>query len=136
MTEKPLPSISDRAAAPRRFVVLLHDLPGGGRHFDLMLDQGDVLATWQCPQPPEVATTAPMSVQRIADHRRVYLDYEGPISGNRGTVMRHDTGEFLIERWSDTEIVVNLAGRRLVGLARLTRQSEAAQSWMLALSAK
>ena len=126
----------DPNAGPRRFVVLRHDLPDGGRHFDFMLAQGESLATWQCPRPPEDATAEPMGVRRITDHRCVYLDYEGPISGNRGEVARHDVGHYQVLCWSETEIVVRLSGGRLAGIVRLTRQADDPQSWSLALSAK
>jgi hypothetical protein len=33
-----------------------------------------------------------IEMQRIADHRSLYLDYEGPISGDRGVVRRLDRG--------------------------------------------
>ncbi len=42
--------------------------------------------------------SSPIEVRalRLADHRQLYLDYEGPISGNRGVVHRVGTG---IARW-------------------------------------
>lgn len=78
-----------------RFVILLHECsPGdeGGNHWDLMLEPpsrsgGTVkLATWALFSEPQPG--APISAQRLPDHRELYLDYEGPISGNRGRVAR------------------------------------------------
>ena len=34
------------------------------------------------------------SATRLPDHRKHYLDYEGEISGNRGTVARIDAGTY------------------------------------------
>ena len=50
-----------------------------------------------------------------------YLDYEGPVSGNRGEVKRWDFGE--MELLSDTraEIVLRLFGRQIEGQAVLTK---------------
>ena len=70
-----------------RFVVLRHELPAGANrptHWDLMLEQQAALRTWAVPAPPEEVTDT--EINRLADHRRKYLRYEGPVSGNRGTV--------------------------------------------------
>ncbi len=72
--------------------VVLHHTGHGEPHFDLMIerDADGPLATWRLPAwPPSegmVATPLP-------DHRRVYLQYEGPVSGGRGEVRRVATGQ-------------------------------------------
>jgi hypothetical protein len=78
-----------------RFVVLRHETPTGyreGPHWDLMLEHEGVLRTWALDHWPveNGCTTA----TRLADHRLAYLDYEGPISGNRGKVARVTQGTF------------------------------------------
>jgi hypothetical protein len=88
-----------------RYVVLHHtgvDAP----HFDLMFetDPGSRLATWRSPQWPITGRTM---TTRIADHRREYLEYEGPLSDNRGHVHRVEAGRFRFdsrtdERWTLT----------------------------------
>ncbi|NUQ64853.1 MAG: hypothetical protein HUU20_20510 [Pirellulales bacterium] len=70
-----------------RFVVLEHDSPRG-LHWDFMLESGDALATWALPEPPDAA--AELAAESLPDHRPAYLDYEGPIASNRGTVRRWD----------------------------------------------
>ena len=74
-----------------RFVILRHDSPRG-LHYDFMLESGEVLKTWALPEllVPGVELIA----ERLPDHRRAYLDYEGPVSGNRGTVERCDQGQY------------------------------------------
>ena len=67
-----------------RFVILEHDYPQ--QHWDLMLEAGPVLRTWRLAEPPDVGR--PVAATASFDHRPVYLDYEGPVSGNRGTVQR------------------------------------------------
>ena len=60
-----------------RFVILEHDHPI--LHWDFMLESGEVLRTWRLAAPPRPG--ADFSAAPSFDHRRVYLDYEGPISG-------------------------------------------------------
>lgn len=94
-----------------RFVVLEHDYPT--THWDLMLETGSVLRTWRLASPPHSGDT--IEATAIADHRLMYLDYEGPISGNRGRVVRWDSGLFTTREWREERIVLNLEGERLFG---------------------
>jgi len=50
----------------------------------------DLLWTFRCVRWPVNAGDV---LQQLPDHRRDYLDYEGPISGGRGVVRRVETGE-------------------------------------------
>ena len=109
-----------------RFVVLQHDSPRGV-HWDFMLETDGVLATWALPRPPDA--TDPMIVEALPDHRLAYLDYEGPISGDRGSVTRWDCGTYLVERRGEAELVVTLAGGKLTGRATLTRRSGETGHW-------
>src|SRR5262245_17631602 len=79
-----------------RFVVLRHETPPGYRrpaHFDLMLEEGGVLRTWALESLPPVGGE-PIPAERLPDHRLDYLDYEGPVSGDRGSVSRVDFGTY------------------------------------------
>jgi len=109
-----------------RFALLIHDSPRG-LHYDFFLEKGDVLKTWALPHVPETGLEIPC--QALADHRPIYLDYEGPISGGRGTVARWDQGTYLIERWSDDEIVVELAGAKFTGRVELRRSANSPEKW-------
>ena len=78
----------------RRFVVQEHTVTPGDVHFDLMIEDGDVLVTFQLEQPPwGPQGRAPTRGRRSFDHRARYLDYEGPISGDRGAVRIWDRGQ-------------------------------------------
>jgi hypothetical protein len=74
-----------------RYVVLHHE--GIAQpHFDLMVEwsAGEKLETFRCPAwPPRVGQT----LTRIGAHRREYLNYEGPVSGGRGSVRRIAAGD-------------------------------------------
>jgi hypothetical protein len=103
-----------------RFVVLLHEVPPGyprGAHYDLMLEQGHSLWTWACESLPGMEKTTP--AQRLADHRREYLDYEGPVSGDRGHVTRVDSGDYELVASEPALLQVRLAGEKLRGVLTL-----------------
>ena len=101
-----------------RFAVLTHDHPR--LHWDLLLEDGPACRTWRLGAEPSPAAATP--AEQIADHRLVYLAYEGPVSGNRGNVTRWDVGEFEWIADSADRIELNLAGTKLRG-RYLLRQS-------------
>jgi hypothetical protein len=101
-----------------RFVILEHDHPA--KHWDLMLERGEVLQTWRLAACPVAGT--PVFAEASFDHRRTYLDYEGPISGGRGQVVRWDNGEFVWLADEPNQIAVRLRGEHCRGKAVLLRQ--------------
>jgi len=94
-----------------RFAILEHDYPVP--HWDLFLEAGDVLRSWRllAPLEPGIAVAA----EPTGDHRLLYLDYEGPVSGNRGTVARIDAGTFSWEVEAVERLIVRITGARFVG---------------------
>ena len=107
-----------------RFALLAHahPLPGWPAvHFDLLLEDPSLpgerrCRTWRLRADPRVAaagTPGAVAGEPIAPHRAYYLDYQGPVTGGRGTVARLDGGPL---RWvTRTPAVVELAGDRLRG---------------------
>ncbi len=119
----------------RRFVILQHETPRGYQrplHWDLMLETGDALRTWALEQEPTVGST--VNAEQLADHRLAYLDYEGPVSGERGNATRWDQGTYNVECERDDEIIVMLQGTRLSGRVTFTRRSDVAQRWTVVFS--
>jgi hypothetical protein len=117
-----------------RFVVLLHETPPDsdrGTHWDFMLEQEGALRTWALAEEPRPGKT--IAAQELAVHRVAYLQYEGPISADRGSVTRWDEGEFELVQESADRIELNLAGRQLIGKARLTRGDDPLH-WSLRLA--
>jgi hypothetical protein len=104
-----------------RFVILEHDHPA--LHWDLMLETGAMLRTWRLAAPPQTPG-APIAATALPDHRLAYLDYEGPVSGNRGTVQRWDAGSYDEEAASPAMIALRLSGVRVRGAARLVHVAE------------
>jgi hypothetical protein len=108
----------------RRFVVLRHEGTADykpGVHWDLMLESGQSLRTWALAELP--TADRGVEAEQLPDHRLAYLDYEGPISGDRGSVSRWDQGEFEVVAESEYEWIVSLAGRRLHGQLSLSRRA-------------
>ena len=100
-----------------RFVLLYHECtPSLSKpsHWDLMLERDGVLLTWNLLQLPVAwgGDAEIIDATRIADHRIAYLDYEGPVSGNRGTLTRVDSGEYEVLSETDEVIRVHLYGDR------------------------
>ncbi len=107
-----------------RFVILEHH--HHGVHWDFMLESGEVLRTWRLESPPTAGETA--GATAIGDHRRVYLDYEGEISGGRGHVVRWDAGEFDWVSDAAGQVAVVLRGGRVTGQIHLVRTESDAWS--------
>jgi hypothetical protein len=98
-----------------RYVILEHDFPD--RHWDLMLEAGEVLRTWRLAAFPERGK--PVLAEASFDHRPFYLDYEGPITGGRGAVVRRDAGFCRWQTESDGSVELFFQGRQLMGHAQL-----------------
>ncbi len=118
--------------------VLLHhkveELPlssgglGRGDHYDLMLSPPGAgqLWTWAIPVNP-VHQPLPLKceAERLSDHRRVYLDYQGPISGSRGHVQQAAKGTSEVVVWSERQVEVRL---------RLDEATEHKDSFLISLT--
>src|SRR5262249_10142781 len=108
-----------------RYVILEHDHPS--LHWDLMLEYGDVLRTWKLTAPPEPGQA--IRATATFDHRLVCLDYEGPISGNRGHVVRWDHGLFSWQEEKGDRLALEFEGLRLRGSMVLERAGDS--EWAL-----
>lgn len=98
----------------RRFTILRHE-PGaqGPRplHWDLLLEWNGVLRAWALESEPRRGTSAVATA--LPDHRLEYLEYEGPLSRQRGVVTRFDSGVYEILREGTQLLIVRLSGRLL-----------------------
>ncbi len=112
--------------------VILHHQQADGDHWDLMLEQEAALATWRLPQPPGSPQSAPLAATRIGDHRKHYLDYEGPVSGGRGEVTRFDQGEYRPVEQAESRWQFELHGEVLTGSFVLSRtEGLPSDCWLL-----
>jgi len=97
-----------------RFVVQEHR-KDQNVHWDLMLQKGEHLATWQAPLPPSEWREIPLTCQKIFDHRIKYLTYEGPLSNNRGEVRIVVAGTYQPLQITDTQWYVRLESDSISG---------------------
>lgn len=152
-----MPDSPVRPEAPRPFV-LLHHTVAGGEHWDLCIDCLDdpdtdrsqpnvsqpdapqpddarTLATWQLSHNPATRLVSnnsqPVAARRIADHRRVYLDYEGAISGNRGRVTRVDRGTCAVLSRDSRRWAIALTGSLLIGTFEIAAAEDLDDTWLL-----
>jgi hypothetical protein len=111
-----------------RFVILAHDWPAP--HWDFLAEASGVLRAWRLLAEPVVGED--VAAESNSDHRLFYLDYEGPVSGDRGSVSRWDTGtcEWLADGADRVEI--ELRGGKLAGRAILYHASK---GWVFRLTA-
>lgn len=83
--------MADVGEHSRRYVVLRHE-GVEHPHFDVMIEmeEGGALATWRSEAWP---IEEEAGLVKLAAHRRAYLTYEGPVSGNRGFVRQVEAGQ-------------------------------------------
>ena len=97
-----------------------------------MLEHGESLLTWQLLERLDGPQSLPLPARRINDHRKAYLDYEGPVSGNRGMVQSIDRGAATIIELSDSVCRFRLDGSLLSGEFSLDRG--AGSDWTLRIT--
>jgi len=94
-----------------------------------MLEHGDVLLTWQLLRDPTAPHPFPIPARRIGDHRKAYLTYEGPLTGDRGAVRRVEEGTVEVYSASADAYAFALIGRQLAGKFTLLRTPDG--DWLL-----
>lgn len=113
-----------------RYVILLHRQPlgsprryeksesdesisnRGGDHYDWMFEADGCLATWATPHRLPIDTPGDVGAVRLPDHRSEYLQYEGEVSGNRGSVERVEEGRFEILQAAPDRYEIRTRGMR------------------------
>ncbi|MFV2067815.1 MAG: DNA polymerase ligase N-terminal domain-containing protein [Pirellulales bacterium] len=122
---------------PQRFVILRHDPSPdrpGGLHWDLMLEMGETLRSWALSDEPRGVAT--VEATALADHRKAYLAYEGPVSNNRGYVTRWDAGVYELISGSENEWHVLVTGEKIRGEVRIRRSATDSRLWSVTLPAE
>jgi hypothetical protein len=130
-----------------RTVVLRHDLPDGSHHFDWLFEPeargetpGDaedpnehVLIAWRLAQRPDISLGIDLPAERLAPHRRLYLEYEGPVSGGRGVVTRVAAGiaQISLNTTGVFEAFADVGG----GAVRVLGQPASREAWILRVTA-
>jgi hypothetical protein len=110
--------------------VLHHHTGHGAEHWDFMVLVGDSLATWQLDTDPRpLSPGQSITARKLADHRIAYLDYQGPVSRQRGLVVRKDRGRCRLLETSADLWGLELSQGQLRGHWRIARQCD--DTWIL-----
>ena len=109
-----------------RLVVHEHSREGGV-HYDLMLESPGLLWTWRFAELP--GSESEQLCERIQDHDRKFLEYEGALSPGNGSVRIIDSGSFDLLAAGEDEVHFTARGQRLTGACRLMRRGE--NAWAL-----
>lgn len=107
------------------FVILDHQPPERGglsksrtgeRHFDLMfeVEESDKLKTFALETLP-LNEGEDVEATKLDDHRREYLNYEGPVSDNRGTVSRIAEGSWSGDMAGQMTLTFDASSARFAG---------------------
>ena len=113
-----------------RFVVQLHDATT--LHFDLRLQDGDVLRSWAVPKGPSLDPAVRRLAVPVEDHSLSAGEFEGVHEGSSrgsGAVIIWDEGTAEIEREDPAHLSFVLQGHKLRGRFGLTRTGE--NRWIL-----
>ena len=97
-----------------------------------MFEQGEMLRTWALAKEPSLGQTC--DAELLPDHRPHYLEYEGPVSGDRGHVTQWDRGTFSLLEETPELWFAQLAGARLVGHVRLVPWDGSSRRWRAVFS--
>ena len=96
-------------------------------HYDLMLESPLLLWTWRFQQLPGSCCEQPC--ERIQDHDRKFLDYEGELSPGMGKVSIVEGGTFDLLSAREDQINFTARGHKVLGTCRLVRRGE--NNWVL-----
>jgi hypothetical protein len=107
-------------AGQRRFAILEHDW--NGVHWDFLVEDGPSLRSWAIDSP--IVEGVDLPARSLPTHRAIYLEYEGEVSGGRGTVRRWDWGPCEVVEWSEERVKLTVRGGQLVGSVEVWRVEE------------
>jgi hypothetical protein len=100
-----------------RFVIQHH--LEKNEHYDLMveLEKSDKLLTIKIsPQDLDLLLKSnKITAERLPGHRKEYLNYEGQVSGGRGTVKIFDSGKCKTVLYSEDRFEFELSGKKIAG---------------------
>jgi bifunctional non-homologous end joining protein LigD len=110
-TPEPIPPGVPPPTSGHSFVI--HEHHARALHFDLRLEHDGVLVSWALPKgvPTEMSTNH-LAV-RTENHPLEYGDFEGTIPAGAygaGEIRIWDSGDYELEKWRDTEVIVTLHG--------------------------
>jgi hypothetical protein len=120
--------------------LLWHTTPAGS-HYDWLLQtpclQGletDTLTTFRLHLPPSLwSPKHPIPLTPLTPHRKIYLTFQGPVSSQRGFVLRANHGIFTPLSWSDSQITLQITWQQFPLCARCTLTRRSTDAWSLSI---
>jgi hypothetical protein len=106
-----------------------------GDHYDWMFEVQGQLLSWASERlaPPDQAAAVPAIL--LAPHRLIYLDYQGAVSGNRGTVRRIEAGSHrLIDSTADRYRFALSGGRCGTLAIYRTARDSSSEAWRISFA--
>jgi DNA ligase D-like protein (predicted 3'-phosphoesterase) len=103
-------------------------------HYDFRLEKDGVLKSWAVPKEPPVEKGVKRLAMEVEDHPLEYAVFEGEIPKGEygaGTVQVWDKGTYETEKWGESEIIINIHGRKLNGRYCLIKFKKEGNSWLL-----
>ncbi len=114
---------------PLRTLLLIHQAPGGS-HYDWLLEDpllcDERAPLWTYRLQLSIAFwghARAFDLEPIGLHRREYLEYQGPLTGRRGSVRQIDRGWYLPRQCLADKLVLDLTTRLFKGVALLSKVS-------------
>ncbi len=111
--------------SPVDSVLLLHRGHGPDHYdwfFEHPADRAGALVSWRVLTPIQDWASG-FELERRPDHRRAYLHFEGPVSGDRGVVQAVSRGRIKVVHWSAGAAILDLTMSGFAGRLQL-QQSE------------
>lgn len=96
-----------------------------------MLEEDDCLLTWRIDVPPRNWVFSSIKAEKIFDHDKKYLTYQGPVNKGAGKVEIADTGELKITCKKQDRVEFTSAGKILNGSFTLFHSQN--NKWELSL---
>lgn len=110
------------------YVVLKHTTPDG-IHWDFMLETRDNLKTWRITTPPQKLQSTVTNAEKIFDHPKKFLTYEGSVNNGTGNVVTVDKGTYSIVNENENELNIQIVATILNGIYTLTKITE--KNWKI-----
>jgi hypothetical protein len=112
----------------RRFVILRHDSPF--LHWDLLLEEEESALCWRLLREP--CCDEPIAAEVLPPHRLLYLDYEGPLTDDRGSVQRVLAGTCEVVENTAELMVVRFFENSMLSSGSLMRLPDERHFWTFA----
>ena len=112
-----------------RWVLLIHELPDNSWHYDWLIQPPGCmpdtpLISFRLAARPDDPAVTVFPAERVGDHRPLYLSFEGPVSGGRGSVRRVAEGHADVLRDDGVFVVMLDHARTWIGRRRMFESPE------------